>query len=128
MAEEGTAFLAEEMLPKLVGATTRERRALILGRIRAMVESAPAYAVAWAQRAMAARPDSFDTLRSVDVPTLVVVGEEDELAPPADAQAMADAVPGARLVTIPKSGHLTAVETPDEFNAAMLDFLGSLPE
>jgi pimeloyl-ACP methyl ester carboxylesterase len=119
--------LVETMLPSLLGETTRERRALVTGRVKALVERAPAYAVAWAQRAMAARPDSFETLKAVTVPTLVVVGEEDTLSPPADAAAMAEAVPGARLVTIPASGHLTAVEAPEEFNAAVADFLGSLP-
>jgi pimeloyl-ACP methyl ester carboxylesterase len=122
-----SAQLVDEVLPKLVGATTKESRALVLGRIKATVEGAPPYAVAWAQRAMATRPDSFDTLRAVTVPALVVVGEEDELSPPPDAQAMADALPDARLVTIPASGHLTAMETPDEFNAALLDYLATLP-
>lgn len=123
--EAGNAapVLLEEVLPKLVGSTTKERRALVHGRVKALVERAPAYAVAWAQRAMAARPDSLETLRSVDVPTLVLRGDEDALSSEADTQAMADAVPGARLVTIPGAGHLTAVEAPEEFNAALLDFL-----
>jgi pimeloyl-ACP methyl ester carboxylesterase len=60
------------------------------------------------------------------VPALVVVGDEDALAPPADAQAMVDALPSGRLVRIPRSGHLTAVETPDEFTVAVRDFLTSL--
>lgn len=118
-----SALLLDEVLPKLVGVTTRERRPLVWGRVKALVERAPAYAVAWAQRAMAARPDSLETLRSVEVPTLVVVGDEDELSPLADAQVMADAVPGAKLVTIPESGHLTAVEAPEDFNAALAAFL-----
>ena len=118
-----SALLLDEVLPKLIGATTKERRALVQGRVKALVERAPAYAVAWAQRAMAERPDSLETLRGVNVPTLVVVGDEDELSTPDEARAMADAVPGAKLVTIPKSGHLTAVEAPEEFNAALLEFL-----
>ena len=126
--EAGNAsLLLDEVLPVLVGTTTKERRPLVHGRVKALVERAPAFAVAWAQRAMAARPDSFDTLRAVRVPTLVVVGEEDTLSPPADAQAMADAVEGARLVTIPEAGHLTAVEAPEAFNAAVAAFLAGLP-
>jgi pimeloyl-ACP methyl ester carboxylesterase len=119
--------LVDEVLPKLVGATTKEKRALVLGRIKATVERAPAYAVAWAQRAMADRPDSFDTLRSLTVPALVVVGEEDELTPPSDATAMAEALNDATLVTIPAAGHLTAMETPEEFNAALRAFVDGLP-
>lgn len=118
-----SALLLDEVLPKLIGATTKERRALVQGRVKALVERAPPYAVAWAQRAMAERPDSLETLQGCTVPTLVVVGDEDELSTPDDARAMADAVPGAKLVTIPKAGHLTAVEAPEEFNAALLEFL-----
>lgn len=122
-----SALLVDEMLPTLLGATTRERQPLVQGRVKALVERAPAYAVAWAQRAMAARPDSFDTLRAFDRPALVVVGEEDELSPPADAHAMADALPNATLVTIPESGHLTSVEAPEAFNDAVAAFLATLP-
>ncbi len=119
-------ILVTDVLPTLVGPTTTETRPLILGRIRGMVQSAPAAAVAWAQRAMAARPDSLDTLRQVRVPALVIVGEEDTLAAPEEAEAMAAAIPGARLVRIPAAGHLSAVEVPAEFNAAMADFLGTV--
>jgi pimeloyl-ACP methyl ester carboxylesterase len=126
LAAGDAAVLVEEVLPTLVGDTTKERRALVYGRVKALVERAPAYAVAWAQRAMAARPDSFDTLRGTNVPALVVWGEEDTLSPRAEAEAMAEALPDARLVTIPGSGHLTAVEAPEEFNAAVAEFLTAL--
>ena len=121
-----SSVLVDEVLPKLVGATTMERRQLVFGRVKGLVQQAPAAAAAWAQRAMAARPDSFDTLRSVDVPTLVVVGEEDALTPPDDAEAMVATVPGAQLVRIAGAGHLTAVETPDEFNQAVRDLVAGL--
>ncbi len=119
--------LVDEVLPALLGETTKTRRALVLGRVKALVESAPPYAVAWAQRAMAARPDSTADLAGVTVPTLVVVGEEDTLSPPAEAELIAKAIPGATLVTIPKAGHLTAVEAPEEFNEAVGAFLAGLP-
>jgi pimeloyl-ACP methyl ester carboxylesterase len=123
---ESSALLVEELLPKLVGSTTLERRPLVVGRVKALVETARPAAVAWAQRAMAARPDSRESLGKVGVPTLVVVGEEDQLSSPAEAEELAAAVPGASLVRIPASGHLTAVETPDEFNDALLSFLATL--
>jgi len=121
-----SAVLLDEVLPTLVGRTTVEFRPLVHGRIQGMVQSAPGPAVAWAQRAMAARPDSFDTLRAADVPTLVIVGEEDELSPPAEAAQLADAVPGAQLVRLAGAGHLSAVEVPEDFNAALLVFLAGL--
>jgi len=123
--EQSPRVLIDDVLPSLVGETTVRERPMVLGRIRALVEGAPPAAVAWAQRAMAARPDSTDTLRGVDVPALVVVGAEDALASAADAQAMVDALPHGRLVTIPRSGHLTAVETPEPFTSAVRELLAS---
>ena len=122
-----SAQLVDELLPALLGETTRERRALVLGRVKALLEKAPPYAVAWAQRAMAERPDSTDDLATVDVPTLVVVGEEDTLSPPAEAELIAKTIPGAQLVRIPDAGHLSAMEAPAEFNSAVTDFLAGIP-
>ncbi|MFB9878504.1 alpha/beta fold hydrolase [Planobispora siamensis] len=121
--DKGPSILLEEVLPALVGPTTKQRRAMVFGRIRGLVQSAPPAAVAWAQRAMAARPDSFDTLRALKVPVLVIVGEEDELSPLSDAEAMTEAVPDGRLTVIEKAGHLSAVEQPEAFNRAVTGFL-----
>ncbi|WP_084961146.1 alpha/beta fold hydrolase [Thermoactinospora rubra] len=125
--ESGTEVLIRETLPTLVGTTTKERRAMVYGRVRELVRSAPPKAVAWAQRAMAARPDSFETLAALKVPALVVVGEEDELSPLSDAEAMAHAVPEGGLTVIEKAGHLSAVEQPEAFNAAVAAFVKTLP-
>jgi pimeloyl-ACP methyl ester carboxylesterase len=127
LAERSARVLGEDVLPGLVGATTKERRPEVLARVRAMVEQADPDGVAWAQRAMAARPDSLDVLRGVDVPALVVVGAEDALSPVPDAAAMAQALPAARLVVLPGVGHLSAVEHPEAFAAALREFLASLP-
>ncbi|MET9067156.1 alpha/beta fold hydrolase [Streptosporangium sandarakinum] len=126
VVEDGSAVLLEEVLPPLVGRTTAERRAMVYGRVRGLVQSAPPRAVAWAQRAMAARPDSFDTLRGLKVPALVLVGEEDGLTPRDDAEAMVEAVPDGRLAVIEKAGHLSAVEQPEAFNRALAGFIAEL--
>lgn len=118
-AERSSRVLVDEVLPKLTGATTQREQPTVHGRVRALVESAPPEAAAWAQRAMAARPDSIDTLRGVRVPALVVVGGEDELATVSDAEAMAGAMPDSRLVVVRGSGHLTAVEAPAAFDEAV---------
>lgn len=117
--------LVNDVLPSLLGPTTVQTRPLVHDRVRALVEAAPPAAVTWAERAMAGRPDSLDTLRQVRVPALVVVGEEDTLSTPRDAQAMTEALPAGRLVRLPKVGHLTAVEDPEAFNDAVRDFLDS---
>lgn len=123
---EGTGVLLDEVLPRLLGATSAASRPHVVGRVKGLVQAAPPAAVAWAQRAMAVRPDSLDVLRTADVPALVVVGDEDELSTTDDAQAMVDALPQGRLAVLPGSGHLTAVEVPDTFNLAVSRFLAEL--
>jgi pimeloyl-ACP methyl ester carboxylesterase len=119
--------LLDNVLPTLLGDTTKATRPEVVGHVRELVSACPPATAAWAQRAMAARPDSFATLRAADVPALVIVGEEDALSPPADAEPMVEALPRAeKPVLLPAAGHLTAVESPAEFTAALTAFLASL--
>jgi pimeloyl-ACP methyl ester carboxylesterase len=106
--------------PKPDPAAVREVRALI-------GQGTPA-GVAAAQRGMARRPDSTPTLATIHCPTLVVVGEEDTLTPPAESEKMAAGIKGARLVRIPGAGHLANVEAPALFDQALLEFAGALPK
>ncbi|MBV2151945.1 alpha/beta fold hydrolase [Kitasatospora sp. SUK 42] len=91
----------------------------LVERVQAMVAAAPPAAVAWAQRAMAARPDSLDTLAGLRVPVAVVAGAEDALVAPAEAELMARTHPDAELTLIPGVGHLSALESPGAFDAAV---------
>ena len=75
--------------------------------------------------AMRDRSDSTGFLREISIPTLVVVGERDVLTPPADSEAMAAAIPGARLVTIAGAGHLTPMERPKAVAQALAEFFGA---
>lgn len=100
------------------GASSELRRAVV-----AMGERVGLDAYRRQQRAVAARPDSRPVLASVAIQTLVLVGEEDALTPPPVAQEMADAIPGATLVQVPGSGHLSTLERPDAVTAAMRDWL-----
>lgn len=120
MEEQSTTGpLVENVLPKLLGETTVASRPDVAASVRDWVSTCDPRAAAWAQRAMASRPDSFDTLRGVEVPSLVVVGEEDVLSPRTDAEAMAEALPDAALVTVPEAGHLTPVESPADVVSAL---------
>ncbi|MFG2002023.1 alpha/beta fold hydrolase [Spirillospora sp. NPDC048911] len=124
---EGTVrVLLDDVLPHLVGPTTFRQRALVYGRVRGLVQATPARAAAWAQRAMAARGESFETLRTLKVPALVVVGAEDTLATEEDARAMVDTIPNAELLVIPRAGHLCPVEQPDLFNQAVAEFTAAI--
>lgn len=112
-ADETSDALLEAVYPKLLGTTTFEQRTELADRVRAAVADASPASAAWALRAMAARPDSLETLRSVTVPALVVVGAEDVLTPATDAAAMVAATPEASLALVPDAGHLTPLEAPD---------------
>jgi 3-oxoadipate enol-lactonase len=79
-----------------------------------------------ALEAIRERPDSRETLGTIDVPTLVVVGADDAITPPDGAQKMAEVIPDAQIVVIPDAGHLAPFENPEATNEAMLHFLRGL--
>jgi 3-oxoadipate enol-lactonase len=94
--------------------------------VRTMIfENSPDGVVA-ALGAMRERPNSTPLLGEIGVPTLVVGGEEDGIITPEVVGAMAAKIQGARHVTIPRTGHLSNLEAPDKFNAAVADFLQSI--
>ena len=117
------AIIVSSTVPKLVGATTRAERPELVARVHAIVETVPSEAIAWSQRAIAARPDSFEVLRAADLPSVVIAGSEDELVPHAEARRMADALPHARLITVPAAGHLTPIEAPTAVTGALAELL-----
>jgi pimeloyl-ACP methyl ester carboxylesterase len=121
--DKGPAAVADEMMPKLLGETTRREHPAVAERVRSLIMSSSADAIAGALTALKTRPDSTPLLSTIHVPTLIVVGEEDTLTPPAASQDMHHLVPGSELVMIPKAGHLANLERPDVFNAAVSHFL-----
>jgi pimeloyl-ACP methyl ester carboxylesterase len=80
-----------------------------------------------ALEAMKQRRDQTDLLPSIAVPTLVLVGEGDALAPVDVAEALAKAIPGARLEIVPGAGHVANLENPEVFNRTFSEFLSTLP-
>jgi 3-oxoadipate enol-lactonase len=125
---EGAAAIAEAMLPKLLGRTTHEGRPQVVARVRDVILQTDPRGILDGLAGLAARADSTPTLRQIRVPTLVVVGEEDAITPPADAEAMQKGITGAtRLARIPAAGHLSNLENPTVFNQALSSFLAGLP-
>ncbi|MEU3754207.1 alpha/beta hydrolase [Streptomyces olivoreticuli] len=106
--------LVSRTTPLLLGAGTRANRPELVDEVVAMATAAAPEAVAWAQRAIAARPDSLAVLRATDVPAVVVTGAEDELVTVQEAASTSDALPHGRLVTVPGAGHLQPLEAPDQ--------------
>jgi 3-oxoadipate enol-lactonase len=121
--EQGTDKLSQNMPSNLLGKTTQRERPAIIETVRSMIADATSEGVAAASRAMASRPDSTELLAAIDVPTLIVCGEEDAISSPKEMREMADRIPGAAYVKIAGAGHLSPLESPDEFNEALLRFL-----
>jgi pimeloyl-ACP methyl ester carboxylesterase len=120
IGEQGALVAAQAMLPKMFTEEVDEK--VRKEAEQWMLEQPPSALVA-DLKAMRDRPDSTPLLPQISVPTLVVVGEQDPITPPAEAEAMAGAIPGARLVTISGASHLAPVERPDAVNQALADFL-----
>ncbi len=120
---EGASAVGDKMMPKLLTPKTLAERADISNTTRTMMARQTVAAVVGALKAMRDRPDSTPTLAEITVPTLVITGAEDTLIPVKEAEAMRDAIRGARLVSIPSAAHLANLEQPDAFNAAVREFL-----
>lgn len=119
----GTRALAREFPKSVVSPATAETQPQLMEQLRVWIEDTAPPTVAGAQRAMAGRADATPLLGEIRVPTLVIVGEQDPSTPPAEAEAMAQAIHGARLVRIPGAGHFSNLEQPDAFNAAVREFM-----
>jgi pimeloyl-ACP methyl ester carboxylesterase len=121
--DEGPNFVADAMIPALLGSETHERRPDVVASVRTIVSEQDGAAIAWAQRAMAARPDSSELLRTTEVPTLVVRGEQDTLIPAEEADALAALMPKAEVVVLAGAGHLPPLEAPEEFTGTIARWL-----
>lgn len=123
---EGGGWVADLMIPKLLGPTTRQRRPEVVKAVRKMTEENNPAVIAWVQRAMARRPDSFGVLRGFAGPVLGVVGSEDELSPPSDMTRIIAAATNGAMATIPGAGHLSPIEAPSQVAAVLASWLRSI--
>ena len=112
--ERGTEPFFESMLPKLLGKTTHSTRPALVDGVRRMMRKMSPEDVAMVQRGMAERPDSVETLKAINVPTLIVTGDEDIFTGVAEAELMRQNVQNSRMKVIPKAGHYSPWEQPEE--------------
>lgn len=120
---EGMAGIADAMLPKLLTPETVSKRPEIVKRVRDMMLKTKPQGAAAALRGMAERDDQTELLAKIAVPTLIVVGSEDQITPVADSEKMHQAIAGSRLVVLEKAAHVSNLEQTEQFNEALLDFL-----
>lgn len=125
LEREGSAFLAETMVPRLFGPVTLQSQQDLVERIRSQILQGPAKGFAASQRGMAERPDSGGMLASIQIPTLVICGEADAISPPDEMRQIARSIPNARFCLIPGAGHMAPLECPNEVNGEIQSFLGA---
>src|SRR5829696_4114015 len=110
--EKGPGAVADEMIPKLLGEHTRRTRPEVAERVRSLILDSSADAIANAITGLMTRVDSSPLLASIHVPTLIVVGEQDTITPPALSEQMNQAIKGSEYVAIPDCGHMSNLEQP----------------
>ena len=121
--QEGQDAVIERLLPRLLAPVTQ---AEVAGQVREMARHWSVPGLVGALRVLRDRPDSTETLRGVRVPTLVLVGSDDEITPPDTARAMAQLIPGAECHVVPAAGHLSPLEQPAATNRLVDAFLQGL--
>ena len=126
--EQGTEQFLEGMIPKFIGRTTIASRPDLVEGARAMMRKMSAEDIGLVQQGMAARTDSVADLKSINVPTLVVIGEEDVLSTVADGELMRQNIAGSQLKVIPKAGHYAPWEQSEAVGKILRRFLDDVAQ
>jgi 3-oxoadipate enol-lactonase len=124
--EKGSAAVATKQLEGLIGKTTRQRHPDIVELAHMIMMRPQVDGVIGALEAMMSRPDSTSLLETIDVPTMLVAGEEDAVIHPREMRAMHEAIRGSRFEVIIQAGHLSNLERPAAFNTLLSEFLAGL--
>ncbi|MEZ6072483.1 MAG: alpha/beta fold hydrolase [Pirellulales bacterium] len=124
LLRDGVGFLAQAMLPKLLAPQTLRDEPGLVAELTAMIESNEPLGLAAALRGMAERADATPWLGDVDLPTLVVVGEHDQISTVDEMRAIAASLPNARFVAVPGAGHMAPMENAPLVCDELLAFLG----
>jgi pimeloyl-ACP methyl ester carboxylesterase len=111
------------MLPRLIGKTTYSTRPDLVEGALGMIRKMSPEDVAMVQRGMASRSDSVETLKTINVPALIVTGDEDVLTGTADAELMRQNIPASQMKVIGKAGHYSPWEQPEEVGKLLRQFL-----
>ncbi len=118
------AKVIEDMIPKALCELTRALKPEIVAHVRRIGVAQPLNGILAAVKALRDRPDAVPGLAEIRIPTLVIVGEHDAITPAAGAKQTASRIAGSTFVSLPEAGHLSNLENPEAFHAAVAKFLG----
>lgn len=121
---QGMAAHVQPTLERWFTAPYRAAHPEVMERIGALIRATPVAGYVGCAEAIS-RIDVTDRLKGIRAPTLVIVGDQDLGTPPAMSEAIAAAIPGARLEVIAGASHLSNIEQAQAFNRLLLDFLGA---
>lgn len=126
--ERGPDAVLDAMLPKLLAPATRRDRPEVERTVRRLAGAQTAEGLAAALAALRDRPDARPGLEEIQVPARVIVGLADEVTPPDAARRMTEAIPHCKQIDILGAGHLSSLERPAEFLAAVRSFLATVQD
>jgi len=121
--ERGVEPFIETMIPRVFGKTTIETRPDLVANARRMMLKMSPMDINLVQQGMAERPDSVATLKTINVPTLLLAGAEDVATPVAEAELMRQNISGAEMKVIARAGHYAAFEQAEEVGRVLRQFL-----
>ena len=121
--QRGVEPFIETMVPRLVSKTTLDNRPDRVAEIRRMMLKMSPQDIDQVQHGIAERPDSVPTLKTINVPTLILVGSDDVVSPIGDAEVMRGNIPHAELRVVERGGHYAVYEQPEECGRMVRQFL-----
>ncbi|HXY03752.1 MAG TPA: alpha/beta fold hydrolase [Terriglobales bacterium] len=120
--ERGTEAFFEGMVAKVLGETTRITRPDLIDGVLGMMRKMSPEDVALVQRGMAERRDSVEILKTINIPTLILTGSEDQLTGVSEAEVMRRNIPGSEMIVVPRAGHYSPWEQPQEVGRILRQF------
>lgn len=127
LEKEGMDTYSDEVIYKMIKPEHVASQPTVAAHIIKMMKATPPKGAATALRARAERIDYLkDVLPTINIPTLVIVGRQDEFTPVAKAEELQQSLQNCKLVIIEDAGHMPNLEHPEEFNNAVLDFLDGI--
>jgi pimeloyl-ACP methyl ester carboxylesterase len=121
------APVAERLVGLFFSKMSRATRKAEIGRFMDDFAHISGEGLHWTAEAVFSRQDLRPQLSQIDLPTLVLVGAADGVTSPEQARELADGIPNARLLVLPRVGHFLPVEAPHTVTGALRDFWESLP-
>ncbi len=126
--EMGVESLVNSLMPDMLTGDTRTEDTELVSYLSGLMTQASLNGAVGGANALAARPDSTETLAAITVPTLIIVGEEDSLTPIEIAQRMNQGIAGSTLSVIEDASHAAVIEEAENVNEAVLEWTQTLPQ